>query len=175
MNTARSIICEGHLRVVEGTARLNLDTRDGQEVPEMTDDSRIEVAAADSGHIVLTNTLHVDSDHISANHSGIVFIGDTIIMIAPNGLNYQWKKDGVIINGAGSKTIVIEFAVESDSGVYTVVYENGLAKALIESPPVVLTVVNADAVPTATWCGLVALAVSLGVSARFRVRGTASE
>ncbi len=55
-------------------------------------------------------------------------------------LVYQWKKDGICINGANGPSYTINAPVSSDAGVYSVVVAN--AYALIQSNSAVLVVNN---------------------------------
>ena len=151
------------LPIVEGTARLNLDTREGDEVPVFGRDAAINVFAAGTDNVILTNSHIVGDDEIASNHAGFVQVGTTIIMIAPPGSGYLWKKNGVIINDSGAKTIIIDFAIESDSGSYTCMYNNGGEKGVVETIPVSLEVLPAGALPALSLWGLIATGALAGL------------
>lgn len=151
------------LPVVEGAARLNLDTREGHEVPVFGKHAAIDVVDASTGNVILTNNHFTQDDEIASNHHGFVSVGTTVIMIAPPGSGYQWKKNGVIINTSGSKTIIIDFAIESDSGSYTVTYTNGAGKGIVETAPVSLLVIEAGGMPVLGLWGLVATGLLAGL------------
>ncbi len=92
---------------------------------------------------------------ISVSPTGLIVEGDLVELTAPAGSGYQWKKYGLDVadepprvTGATSQVLRFDTVLQSDSGSYTVVYNNG-AKAVIESPPINLAVYLPEDLPAA--------------------------
>jgi hypothetical protein len=95
-------------------------------------------------------------------------------MIAPAGLSYQWKRNGVNIvdspprvTGASTPELVLDPALLSDSDVYTVVIDDA-TRAIVESNPLTLTVYPLNSLSSSSiiFSGLVLIVVCiLGVLA----------
>ena len=80
--------------------------------------------------------------------STLVEEGTFVTLTAPNGTNYQWKKDGVNLSeetlnlfGVNTRVLTLDPILVEDSGVYTCTYENG-TKSLITTESLELTVVT---------------------------------
>jgi hypothetical protein len=75
-----------------------------------------------------------------------VHAGDHLILTAPAGSAYQWKRNDMDISGANGLTLVFPSVAMSDAGDYTVRYDNGF-KAVVDSLPFELTVIEPAALP----------------------------
>ena len=65
--------------------------------------------------------------------------GNRVIITAPAGTSYQWKKDAVDLGddaprltGSTTQTLTFNTVLQSDAGVYTVVYDDG-SKTLVQT------------------------------------------
>jgi hypothetical protein len=97
-----------------------------------------------------------------------------------SGLSYEWyfnhsstpMSDTHRITGTNSRVLRFAPVLKEDEGPYTCVYDAGTAKALVETPPFELTVLDAGSLPIAGMAGLCLLAVAcLGTGVRFAARG----
>ncbi len=87
---------------------------------------------------------------------GVGTSGSSMILAAPEGTDYQWYKDGVLIDGATSQTLVFEPITDADAGTYTCQYNNG--SQTVTTDEFELTVVPPLVLPVAGFIGLAALA-----------------
>jgi len=103
-----------------------------------------------------------------------------LVLTAPAGTSYQWKKDGVNltdspprVTGTTSQTLIIDPLEPSDSGAYTVEYEaTGKRAGLLETDPFYLAVdlfdlleiLSPPAVPAAAPPALMVLGVLLSLT-----------
>jgi hypothetical protein len=88
--------------------------------------------------------------------AGFIQEGDRLVLSAPFGSDYQWKKDGVDvtadpgdpgrITGITSKDLVFDPVQQSDAGVYTCVYTNA-ADEEVETAPYTLEVLPPGSLP----------------------------
>ena len=100
-------------------------------------------------------------EEITASFDGFVEEGDNISLTAPaGGSNYQWLVNGFPltddeprVTGTTTQTLTFNPVLESDSGVYTVQYEDG-AKAIVVSPAFELNVLPPNSLPVAGMLGL---------------------
>ncbi len=109
-----------------------------------------------------------------------VEVGMHVEMLAPattaDPTNYTWRKDGVPliedshITGVNARTLVIDPVAEEDAGTYTVSYEDGSTKALIESDPCELQVFQPGSLPVGGVAGLALLTASVLCSASVAIR-----
>jgi hypothetical protein len=95
----------------------------------------------------------------------------------PAGLTaYQWKQDGEPlsddgrIEGVNTDTLIFDPLQESDAGVYTCTFDNGVPKAEVTTNPFVLTVLAPGSLPVAGILGLGLLLASLGLGTRVALR-----
>jgi hypothetical protein len=100
-------------------------------------------------------------------------VGQTITL-SINGVSgtFQWKKDNVDLGGETNATLVLSPLALSDAGTYTVEIDDGGAKAIYTSLPLVLTVYPAGTLPASTAAGLALLGglVVSGVTLRLTRR-----
>lgn len=107
---------------------------------------------------------------ITANvYPPFVAEGMLIVLTAPEGSGYQWRKTDVDIPGATNRTLVFDPVTEEDAGTYTVEYDDG-TKIVTVSDPFILSVLPAGSVPAAGIVGLVALAGACGLGGARLVR-----
>lgn len=93
---------------------------------------------------------------ITANlPQGFIEEGARLVLTAPEGSGYVWKKDGVEvtpdggrISGLNERDLVFDPVLESDEGVYTCEYENGAE--FFETEPYVLEVLAPGSLPVLT-------------------------
>jgi 6-phosphogluconolactonase (cycloisomerase 2 family) len=83
--------------------------------------------------------------------------GEVLRMIAPAGLSYQWKRNGVNIvdspprvTGASTPELVLDPALIADSDTYSVVLDDA-TRAIVESNPLTLKVHEVGGLPAARW------------------------
>jgi len=101
--------------------------------------------------------------------------GIPLKLTAPDGFNYEWRKDGVPLiedaprlTGVNKQQLVFNTLLLSDAGVYTVRYDNGVAKALVESESFVLSVepnLEGEELPVTGLLGLMVLIFLLSITA----------
>ena len=84
---------------------------------------------------------------------GFIEEGTTLVLMAPGGSDYQWKKGGVDVTpdgdrltGITSQDLVFDPVVQSDAGVYTCAFDNG-AKVATETEPYTLDVLASGSLP----------------------------
>ncbi len=90
--------------------------------------------------------------------------GNPFTLTAPAGTNYQWKFDGAPLSddpprrtGTASQALVFAELELGDAGTYTVVYDNGATKAIVESPGYYLDVLPVGSLPISSPGSLLAL------------------
>jgi len=92
-------------------------------------------------------------------------VGQSITFSIPSATGtFQWKKDDIDIPGETNPTLVISPVALSDAGTYTAEIDDGGAKAIYTSLPLLLTVFAAGSLPAGTAAGI-ALLGGLAVSA----------
>jgi hypothetical protein len=106
-------------------------------------------------------------DTITSSIGGYIEEGDALTLTAPAGSGYQWHLDGMDLSddaprltGTNAQALVFTSVLESDSGAYTVTYDDG-TKAIVTSPAFALTVLPAGSLPAAGWIVMVMLAVAV--------------
>jgi len=79
--------------------------------------------------------------------------GTRLVLTAPPGANYKWKKDGVYmedapdaITGTQTRYLVFDPLSEEDAGIYTCEYDDG-TKDMTQTPPFTLVVNAAGSLP----------------------------
>lgn len=110
-----------------------------------------------------------DAIRCSANPHFIVE-GQPLVLTAPPGFNYRWKKDGDYmedapdaITGTHSRYLVFNPVTEADTGIYTCEYDDG-AKEVTQTQPYTLAVSPAGSLPVGGAALLAGLVASLGFS-----------
>ena len=100
--------------------------------------------------------------NLSLNVEGATFAeeGGDITMTANGTMSapFQWKLDGVNIGGETNATLSLSPTVIGDSGVYTLDFDDGAAKATVTSNPVSVAIFPAGSLPVAGLIGLGLLA-----------------
>ncbi|MEX2015209.1 MAG: alpha/beta hydrolase fold domain-containing protein [Candidatus Hydrogenedentales bacterium] len=93
---------------------------------------------------------------------GFVEEGRMVVLSAPLSpiLSYQWRKNGAPLSGETAQSLSFPSITIGDSGVYSVTWDDG-SKVLTTTPPFVLTVVGAGALPLLGWPGLACVAAML--------------
>lgn len=94
---------------------------------------------------------------------GFIEADQLLILTAPNGSNYQWRKNGASLadvpprlTGASTQELVFDRVMKSDEGTYTVVYEDG-TKAVVVSQSFALSVLAGGSLPLSSLLALVLL------------------
>jgi hypothetical protein len=95
---------------------------------------------------------------------GFIEQNGPLTLTAPEGSNYQWRFNGGNMSDTdritGTDSRILEFSpvTMDDEGTYTCVYDDGTGKAIVETPPFVLTVLPAGSLPVAGVVGFALLA-----------------
>lgn len=122
--------------------------------------------ALDAGGVV--NTVLAPKGNTIRPDRNIDFIeeGSSLDLVAPNGTNYQWKKNGTALvddsprlTGVNSQTLSFNPILESDAGSYTCEYDNGALKFSTETEALNLTVLPLGTLPVAGSVVLFVLAL----------------
>lgn len=121
------------------------------------------------GDIALTDTIPITPNpgRIRGNFTpGFVEEGMRIELEAPETVadppQYQWKKNGLELTGETSRMLILDPVTMEDAGAYSVSFENGLAKAIVETPPLQLDVLPQGSLPVGKGVALMLL-VALGI------------
>ncbi|HOV74701.1 MAG TPA: sulfatase-like hydrolase/transferase [Candidatus Hydrogenedentes bacterium] len=106
---------------------------------------------------------------ITPHPNGWIEEGMVVSLTAPDGSNYQWKKDGADIvdapprvTGATTRTITLSPVVPEDAGVYECRFDDG-AKSIQYTRPYILNVLPPNSVPAASPIALLVLATAIVV------------
>ena len=115
--------------------------------------------SSNAGSDATTNELTIQAGSgggtVTSNLAPAAIIdGERLELTAPaGGSDYRWKKDGVFlvdggtISGALTQTLVIDPLALTDSGVYSCQYENGVARAVVETDGFIVTVLAVASLP----------------------------
>ncbi|HUW61594.1 MAG TPA: hypothetical protein VMZ06_11350 [Candidatus Bathyarchaeia archaeon] len=101
--------------------------------------------------------------------------GMRIELIAPEGTNYQWRKNGVDLENDGhftgvtERVLVLDHVSLEDAGIYTCLYNNGAGKEIVETEPFELVV--QPPMPAAGFPGLAIVAAALLLAATYSFGG----
>jgi hypothetical protein len=107
---------------------------------------------------------------ITANPAGWVEEGTVVTLTGPaGGTDYHWQFEGDpmsdtdTITGTTARVLTFNPVSLDDAGSYTCVYDDGTGKALVETPPYILSVFAAGSLPVAGMIGLGLLAAMTAI------------
>ena len=95
----------------------------------------------------------------------------TVEAVGSATLTYQWKRNGVLIAGAQSKTYTVATALTTNAGAYTVLVTNSLGSITSDAATLTVTAAGVVGYPQITTQPISAL-VALGSSATFNASAT---
>lgn len=104
---------------------------------------------------------------------GFIEEGDLLVLTAPTGTSYQWKRNGVNLGGETGAQLLFDPVTESDEALYVVQYDNG-QKAIVQSLPYVLAVLPAGSLPLASLALLATIVLTILVAGK-RLRRVRNE
>lgn len=143
--------------------RANLDGSDVEIVTELL---------FQPAGIALRFPVNMDGSIASNIPPDQIHEGEHLILTAPEGFSYQWRRDGENIPFETGATLEFDSVELDDSGTYDVMYEDG-AKAPVQSEPFELSVHAAEDLPL-SWHYYALLALSLAVFTVLRQRAMVS-
>lgn len=118
----------------------------------------------------------VPANTVRAEPSGFVEEGMALLLSAPQGSAYHWKKNGTALTGKTSQSMTIDPVVPEDAGSYTCAYTNIISQST-ETVPYVLVVYEPNSIPVTGRAGAAFLAVVVAIIGiaciRFRVKRAA--
>ncbi|MBI2423656.1 MAG: DUF5011 domain-containing protein [Candidatus Hydrogenedentes bacterium] len=172
--------CAGSLPVIVGGDPVDVSTPGVYVITYTADDGAQQAPVQSRNVTVLANCFESGAGgriQVSLNE-GFIVEGQDIELRVPSGFdNYAWLHDGVALNDdapriTGTSTAVLTFApvMQSDSGVYVCVYDDG-AKSLVGTEPYELHVLLPEDLPAAGAIALVLLGMGLAWAGMRRARG----